>query len=174
MSSNRSSLLANFIEVSTERSKLGIKLSKSPEPASEDERVALLDLLVPALEAAGVNSEGTREAVAEWLRDSSPVHHSVSNIQIGDGFVSLYRHPSTFGHIDPNVPEQHEAFRRALGRQRELRATDDDIVPLTVCMSFSKDGLTVVKENAQHLTCRVVLVLGLHTIFTIRILHLGL
>ena len=56
-----------------------------------------------------------------WLAQSRVVRHAVSNVQFGEGFVTLYRHPTVFGFVDPSSAPQHAALRRALGAARTSR-----------------------------------------------------
>jgi hypothetical protein len=56
-----------------------------------------------------------------WLERSRVVRHAISNVQFGEGFVTLYRHPTVFGFVDPSSVPQHAALRRALGAARTSR-----------------------------------------------------
>ena len=56
-----------------------------------------------------------------WLARSRVVRHAVSNVQFGEGFVTLYRHPTVFGFVDASSAPQHAALRRALGAARTSR-----------------------------------------------------
>ena len=56
-----------------------------------------------------------------WLKRSRVVRHAVSNVQFGEGFVTLYRHPTVFGFVDASSAPQHAALRRALGAARTSR-----------------------------------------------------
>ena len=56
-----------------------------------------------------------------WLERSRVVRHAISNVQFGEGFVTLYRHPTVFGFVDPSSAPQHAALRRALGAARTSR-----------------------------------------------------
>ena len=58
-----------------------------------------------------------------WLARSRVVRHAVSNVQFGEGFVTLYRHPTVFGFVDPSSAPQHAALRRALGAARTSRGS---------------------------------------------------
>ena len=49
------------------------------------------------------------------------MRHTVSNVQVGEGFVTLYRHPTVFGFVDASSAPQHAALRRALGAARTSR-----------------------------------------------------
>ena len=119
--------------VSRARSKAGVKLRDAPS----DEK--LLDALQPGLAATTVSSE----AVSRWLHQSAAVPHHVANVQLGApfadgdgvrqaGFVTLYRHPTSFGHIDPG-----SATHRRLGTLVRDAAPG---YPLTAC------------ERAQQIT----------------------
>jgi hypothetical protein len=70
-----------------------------------------------------------------WLTASAGVLHPVSNVQLGKGFITLYRHPTTFGHMDPDAPAQFNAFRRATVQRRSLSvmtgSRDDDAASST-------------------------------------------
>ena len=57
-----------------------------------------------------------------WLEQSRVVRHAVSNVQFGEGFVTLYRHPTVFGFVDLSSAPQHAALRRALGAARTSRS----------------------------------------------------
>lgn len=69
--------------------------------------------------AALLNNAPGAEA---WLERSRVVRHAVSNVQFGEGFVTLYRHPTVFGFVDPSSAPQHAALRRALGAARTSRS----------------------------------------------------
>mmetsp|Transcript_7920 Transcript_7920/g.22214 ORF Transcript_7920/g.22214 Transcript_7920/m.22214 type:complete len:903 (+) Transcript_7920:55-2763(+) len=56
-----------------------------------------------------------------WLARSRVVRHALSNVQFGEGFVTLYRHPTVFGFVDPSSAPQHLALRNALAKN--TRAT---------------------------------------------------
>ena len=65
----------------------------------------MLDALAPALAAAGVPDAPVRA----WAARSAAVPHALSNVQLGDGFVTVYRHPTSFGHVDPDEPAHARA-----------------------------------------------------------------
>ena len=52
-----------------------------------------------------------------WLQRSRVVRHALSNVQFGNGFVTLYRHPTVFGFVDPSSVPQHLALRNALTKR---------------------------------------------------------
>ena len=52
-----------------------------------------------------------------WLDRSRVVRHALSNVQFGEGFVTLYRHPTVFGFVDPSSAPQHLALRNALTKR---------------------------------------------------------
>jgi len=52
-----------------------------------------------------------------WLARSRVVRHALSNVQFGEGFVTLYRHPTVFGFVDPSSAPQHLALRNALTKR---------------------------------------------------------
>jgi hypothetical protein len=52
-----------------------------------------------------------------WLERSHVVRHALSNVQFGEGFVTLYRHPTVFGFVDPSSAPQHLALRNALTKR---------------------------------------------------------
>ena len=52
-----------------------------------------------------------------WLERSRVVRHALSNVQFGEGFVTLYRHPTVFGFVDPSSAPQHLAIRNALTKR---------------------------------------------------------
>ena len=52
-----------------------------------------------------------------WLQRSRVVRHALSNVQFGEGFVTLYRHPTVFGFVDPSSAPQHLALRNAITKR---------------------------------------------------------
>ena len=52
-----------------------------------------------------------------WLERSRVVRHALSNVQFGNGFVTLYRHPTVFGFVDPSSAPQHLALRNAITKR---------------------------------------------------------
>mmetsp|Transcript_7919 Transcript_7919/g.22207 ORF Transcript_7919/g.22207 Transcript_7919/m.22207 type:complete len:887 (+) Transcript_7919:55-2715(+) len=52
-----------------------------------------------------------------WLDKSRVIRHALSNVQFGEGFVTLYRHPTVFGFVDPSSAPQHLALRNALTKR---------------------------------------------------------
>jgi len=78
--------------------------------------------------AALLNNAPGAEA---WLARSRVVRHAVSNVQFGEGFVTLYRHPTVFGFVDPSSSPQHLALRNALAKR--TRATRRRLDDMTAC-----------------------------------------
>ena len=66
-----------------------------------------------------------------WLARSRVVRHALSNVQFGEGFVTLYRHPAVFGFVDPSSSPQHLALRNALAKR--TRATRRRLDDMTAC-----------------------------------------
>ena len=52
-----------------------------------------------------------------WLERSRVVRHALSNVQFGEGFVTLYRHPTVFGFVDASSAPQHLALRNAITKR---------------------------------------------------------
>ena len=100
-----------------ERAKVGLKFEEGLEASTFD----------GVLRAAGVDAA----SAARWAAASEGIRHGISNVQAGRGFVTLYRHPEAFGHVDPLVdralrqyPRQRQRVFKRLrhGPQRLLRA----------------------------------------------------
>ena len=90
--------------------KSGLKLKNGGDldaNADADAKLAVLLNNAPGAEA--------------WLERSRVVRHAVSNVQFGEGFVTLYRHPTVFGFVDASSAPQHLALRNALAKR--TRAT---------------------------------------------------
>ena len=66
-----------------------------------------------------------------WLERSHVVRHALSNVQFGEGFVTLYRHPTVFGFVDASSAPQHLALRNALAKR--TRATRRRLLDMTAC-----------------------------------------
>ena len=75
-----------------ERAKVGLKFEEGLEASTFD----------GVLRAAGVDAA----SAARWAAASEGIRHGISNVQAGRGFVTLYRHPEAFGHVDPLVHRQ--------------------------------------------------------------------
>ena len=78
--------------------------------------------------AALLNNAPGAEA---WLARSRVVRHALSNVQFGEGFVTLYRHPTVFGFVDASSAPQHLALRNALAKR--TRATRRRLLDMTAC-----------------------------------------
>ena len=103
------------IQVPEQRGKLGFKLRERAHSPDDDE--SFLNALAPTLTDLGVDLD----TVQTWLRDSSVIPHAVSNIQLGSNFVTLYRHPSSFGWIDV---ENRKHAKLALQAARSIAKND--------------------------------------------------
>ena len=68
-----------------ERAKVGLKFEEGLEASTFD---------------------GVLRAAAQRAAASEGIRHGISNVQAGRGFVTLYRHPEAFGHVDPLVHRQ--------------------------------------------------------------------
>ncbi len=89
--------------VSADASKVGLKLAR----VAPTDDAAVLAMLRPALARVGV----AEHAVRAWAAASAVAPHPLGNVQLGAGFVTLYRHPASFGHVDIDDPAQRAAAR---------------------------------------------------------------
>mmetsp|Transcript_10575 Transcript_10575/g.28788 ORF Transcript_10575/g.28788 Transcript_10575/m.28788 type:complete len:770 (+) Transcript_10575:172-2481(+) len=88
-----------------------------------------------------------------WLARSRVVRHALSNVQFGEGFVTLYRHPTVFGFVDPSSAPQHLALRNALTKNtHSLRRR---LSGLTACDQAEEDFIdrAVWGSNPDDSTC---------------------
>ena len=114
--------LHELVAPSRPRSKAGLKLRRG---ASHADEARFLTALRPAFALANVKEEYVRA----WMAASSGVPHAMNNLQLGKGFLTLYRHPSTFGHVDVEIP----AHRQALIRSLRLIERNPEVTPYTRC-----------------------------------------
>ena len=131
---------------SPEKSKAGLKLKGAGPGASPDAEAAL---------AAALALGGAADA---WLASSRAVDHAVSNVQFGPGFATLYRHPTSFGHVDADAPAQRRALRAAVAapaRRRLLVREEESALPFTACEQaiddFEQDAIW---GDAAEGTCK--------------------
>ena len=89
-------------------SKSGLKLK--PQDGDLDSNAETDAKLAVLLKDAAPGAEA-------WLDRSRVVRHALSNVQFGEGFVTLYRHPTVFGFVDPSSAPQHLALRNALTKR---------------------------------------------------------
>mmetsp|Transcript_6970 Transcript_6970/g.21843 ORF Transcript_6970/g.21843 Transcript_6970/m.21843 type:complete len:901 (+) Transcript_6970:159-2861(+) len=88
-----------------------------------------------------------------WLDKSRVIRHALSNVQFGEGFVTLYRHPTVFGFVDPSSAPQHLALRNALTKNtHSLRRR---LSGLTACDQAEEDFIdrAVWGSNPDDSTC---------------------
>ena len=102
-------------------SKSGLKLKPQDGNIDANPDAKLAALLKDAAPGAGA-----------WLEQSRVVRHALSNVQFGEGFVTLYRHPTVFGFVDPSSVPQHLALRNALTK-RARRASRRRLSEKTPC-----------------------------------------
>ena len=126
--------------VATPLSKSGLKLKPSGDidanAGADAKLAALLD-----------NAPGAED----WLARSRVVQHAVSNVQFGDGFVTLYRHPTVFGFVDPSSAPQHLALRNALTKNtHSLRRR---LSGLTACDQAEEDFFDRTVGDAAPMCC---------------------
>ena len=98
--------------------------------------------------AALLNNAPGAEA---WLARSRVVRHALSNVQFGEGFVTLYRHPTVFGFVDPSSAPQHLALRNALTKNtHSLRRR---LSGLTACDQAEEDFMDRAVSDAEFVCC---------------------
>lgn len=114
--------------VSKSASKLGLKLSPrvlQQTAGSSDDR--LLQHLLPILAertttkttpGKAQEEESMHSSIKNWLAESAVVPHPVSNVQIGEDFVTLYRHAHAYGFLDPEEPSHLQSMRHAMVTKR--------------------------------------------------------
>ena len=86
-----------------------------------------------------------------WLEQSRVVRHALSNVQFGEGFVTLYRHPTVFGFVDPSSAPQHLALRNALTKNtHSLRRR---LSGLTACDQAEEDFMDRAVSDAEFVCC---------------------
>ncbi len=86
-----------------------------------------------------------------WLERSHVVRHALSNVQFGEGFVTLYRHPTVFGFVDPSSAPQHLALRNALTKNtHSLRRR---LSGLTACDQAEEDFMDRAVSDAALMCC---------------------
>ena len=86
-----------------------------------------------------------------WLDRSRVVRHALSNVQFGEGFVTLYRHPTVFGFVDPSSAPQHLALRNALTKNtHSLRRR---LSGLTACDQAEEDFMDRAVSDAEFVCC---------------------
>ena len=86
-----------------------------------------------------------------WLERSRVVRHALSNVQFGDGFVTLYRHPTVFGFVDPSSAPQHLALRNAITKR--AGASRRRLSGLTACDQAEEDFVDRVVSDAALMCC---------------------
>merc|ERR1719271_2266438 len=86
-----------------------------------------------------------------WLERSRVVRHAVSNVQFGEGFVTLYRHPTVFGFVDASSAQQHLALRNALAKN--TRATRRRLDDMTACDLAKETFMDNVVWGSDESTC---------------------
>ena len=86
-----------------------------------------------------------------WLDRSRVVRHALSNVQFGEGFVTLYRHPTVFGFVDPSSAPQHLALRNALTKNtHSLRRR---LSGITACDQAEEDFMDRAVSDAALMCC---------------------
>ncbi len=86
-----------------------------------------------------------------WLERSRVVRHALSNVQFGEGFVTLYRHPTVFGFVDPSSAPQHLALRNAITKR--AGASRRRLSGLTACDQAEEDFVDRVVSDAAPMCC---------------------
>merc|ERR1719271_1921341 len=87
-----------------------------------------------------------------WLERSRVVRHAVSNVQFGEGFVTLYRHPTVFGFVDASSAPQHLALRNALTKKTSSTATRR-LLDKTACDLAEETFMDNVVWGSDESTC---------------------
>ena len=123
-------------------SKSGLKLK--PQDGNIDSN-AETDAKLAALLKDAAPGAGT------WLEQSRVVRHALSNVQFGDGFVTLYRHPTVFGFVDPSSAPQHLALRNAITKR--AGASRRRLSGLTACDQAEEDFVDRVVSDAALMCC---------------------
>ena len=95
-----------------------------------------------------------------WLERSRVVRHALSNVQFGDGFVTLYRHPTVFGFVDPSSAPQHLALRNAITKR--AGASRRRLSGLTACDQAEEDFVDRVVSDAAPMCCLLLDGVGSH------------